>query len=67
MIDHESHLKSVLQTQKTLSAEISELNIIISSKREQYLKLQGIAEYLTSNGIKLTENEDTSQESTEKE
>ena len=57
MIDHETHLRTILETQKTLSGEISELNNIILSKREQYTKLQGIVEYLTSNGIKLEENE----------
>lgn len=57
MIDHESHLKNILETQKTLSREIQELNNILTVKREQFMKLQGIVEYLTSNGIKVEENE----------
>jgi hypothetical protein len=57
MIDHESHLKQILENQKTLSNEIQELNNILSIKREQFLKLQGIVEYLSSNGIKPEENE----------
>lgn len=59
MIDHEAHLKSILETQRKLATEITELNNILSSKREQYTKLQGIVEYLTSNGIKPEENEKT--------
>ena len=51
MINHESHLKSILETQRTLSNEMTELNNILSSKRQEFTKLQGIVEYLTSNGI----------------
>lgn len=57
MIDHESHLKKILESQKTLSTEIQELNNLLSIKKEQFLKLQGIVEYLNSNGIKPEENE----------
>lgn len=57
MIDHEAHLKQIFENQKTLSNEIQELNNVLSIKREQFLKLQGITEYLTANGIKLEENE----------
>jgi len=57
MIDHESHLKKIFENQKTLSNEIQELNNILTIKKEQFLKLQGIIEYLSANGIKLEENE----------
>jgi len=57
MIDHESHLKKIFENQKTLSTEIQELNNILTIKKEQFLKLQGIIEYLSANGIKLEENE----------
>ena len=59
MINHESHLKSILETQRTLSNEISELNNVLSSKRQEFTKLQGIVEYLTSNGITPEENKKT--------
>jgi hypothetical protein len=59
MINHESHLKSILETQRVLSNEISELNNVLSSKRQEFTKLQGIVEYLTSNGITPEENEKT--------
>jgi hypothetical protein len=59
MINHESHLKSILETQRTLSNEMTELNNILSSKRQEFTKLQGIVEYLTSNGITPEESEKT--------
>jgi len=57
MIDHEAHLKQIFENQRTLSTEIQELNNVLNVKREQYMKLQGIVEYLTSNGIKLEQPE----------
>ena len=57
MIDHETHLKQVIQDQRTLANEINELTNLLNIKKEQFLKLQGIIEYLSSNGIKLEEPE----------
>lgn len=57
MIDHESHLKQVIANQRTLASEIQELNTTIAIKKEQFLKLQGIVEYLEANGIKPESNE----------
>ena len=57
MIDHETHLKQIFESQRNLSNEISELSNVLNIKREQYTKMQGIVEYLTANGIKLEENE----------
>lgn len=68
MIDHESHLKQVIANQRTLASEIQELNTTIAIKKEQFLKLQGILEYLEANGIKPESNEqvdDTELQSTE--
>lgn len=59
MIDHENHLKTILETQKKLIGEINDLSGILSAKKEQYTKYQGIVEYLTSNGVKPEENEMT--------
>jgi hypothetical protein len=59
MIDHENHLKTILETQKKLIGEINDLSSILSAKKEQYTKYQGIVEYLTSNGVKPEENEMT--------
>lgn len=57
MIDHEAHFKNILEDQKKLSNEIQELTNILSIKKEQFFKLQGIVEYLSANGIKPEENE----------
>lgn len=57
MIDHETHLKQIFESQRKLSNEISELSNVLNIKREQYTKMQGIVEYLTANGIKVEEPE----------
>lgn len=56
MIDHETHLKNIIEAQKELAKELNELNNIMASKKEQFSKYQGIVEYLTGNGIKLPED-----------
>jgi hypothetical protein len=61
MIDHEAHLKQIFENQKTLSTEIQELNNVLNVKREQFMKLQGIVEYLSANGIKVEQPEQTEQ------
>lgn len=57
MIDHETHLKQIFESQRKLSNEISELTNVLNIKKEQFTKMQGIVEYLTANGIKVEENE----------
>ena len=57
MIDHETHLKQIFESQRKLSNEISELSNVLNIKREQYTKMQGIVEYLTANGVKVEESE----------
>lgn len=57
MIDHEKHLRDILQNQRSLRTEIQELDGILAIKKEQFSKLQGIVEYLSANGIKPEENE----------
>lgn len=57
MIDHESHLRKILEEQRTLSGEIQEMTNALNFKREQFMKMQGIIEYLAANGIKPEENE----------
>lgn len=59
MIDHESHLRSILESQRKLATEITELNNALSMRKEQFAKQQGIVEYLTANGISPEENERT--------
>ena len=40
MIDHEKHLREVLEVQKKLSNEITELNNIISVKKSNILSIK---------------------------
>ena len=57
LTDQQSHLQQVLEQQKTLVAEINELNNTVATKREMALKLQGVREYLEQTGVTLPEPE----------
>jgi hypothetical protein len=48
-MNFEDDLKKVLENQKILASEIQDLNNTLMIKREQFLKFQGIVEYLSSN------------------
>ena len=48
----------VLEQQKTLVAEINELNTQVDSKRQMALKLQGVLEYLQQLGVELPKEEE---------
>ena len=61
MIDHENNLTQILKEQKTILNEIQELNNTLAIKKEQFLKLQGIVEYLSANGIKPQNSEEVVQ------
>lgn len=63
MNNQQQHLSEITNQQKVLLSEIQELNANLNLKREQFLKLQGIIEYLTANGVTL-ENVNTIQEET---
>jgi hypothetical protein len=65
MTEQQQHLSQVLNQQKILATEIQELNTTLNMKREQFLKLQGIVEYLTGNGV-TPETTNTTQEELEK-
>jgi len=58
MTDQQQHLQQVLEQQKTLVAEINELNTQVDSKRQMALKLQGVLEYLQQLGIELPKEEE---------
>ena len=58
MTDKQNHLKQVLEQQKTLVAEINELNSAVESKKSMALKLQGVLEYLQQLGIELPKEEE---------
>lgn len=51
MTEQQQHLTSALNQQKTLATEIQELNNTLAIKREQFLKLQGVVDYLLQLGV----------------
>lgn len=53
MTEQQEHLSRILNQQKTLATEMQDLNNSLAFKKEQFLKLQGIVEYLTGNGVTL--------------
>jgi hypothetical protein len=61
MIDHENNLTQILKEQKLILNEIQELNNTLAIKKEQFLKLQGIVEYLSANGVKPQNSEEVVQ------
>jgi hypothetical protein len=53
MNEQQQHLTNILDQQKALISEIQELNNTIMMKREQFLKLEGVVEYLSQLGVTL--------------
>jgi len=62
MINQQQDLKNIIENQKTLINEITDLNNTIAIKKELALKYQGIIEYLTGSGVTLPESEEPSSE-----
>ena len=60
--DQQNHLKSVMEQAQTLATEINQLETQAKSKREMFLKLQGIVEYLQQTGVELPKEEEASTE-----
>ena len=58
MTEQQQHLQQVLQQQQQLAAEFEELQRQMTSKRELFIKLQGIAEYLQQTGVTLPTEEE---------
>ena len=58
MTDQQQHLQQVLEQQQQLAAEFDELQKQMTSKRELFTKLQGIAEYLQQTGVTLPTEEE---------
>ena len=55
--EQQNHLKSVMEQAQTLANEINQLEGQAKSKRERFLKLQGIIEYLQQTGVELPKEE----------
>ena len=65
-MDQAQHLKTLLERRSTLNGEINKLNQEIALKRELFIKVQGIIEYLNEIGVKLEEPQ-SSEETPQKE
>ena len=57
LTEQQTHLKSVIEQQQTLSQEVQQLNATLDSKRSMFTKLQGVREYLEQTGVALPEPE----------
>ena len=62
MTEQQNHLKTLLSRRLELSNEINKLNNEVAAKREMFLKVQGVIEYLSETGVTLPENEESTQE-----
>ena len=60
--EQQNHLKSVMEHAQTLATEINQLETQAKSKREMFLKLQGIVEYLQQTGVELPKEEEAKTE-----
>jgi prefoldin subunit 5 len=57
MTEQQEHLANLLQQRQTLSQELETLQGQATVKRELFLKVQGVIEYLTQIGVVLPEQE----------
>ena len=67
LTEQQTHLKSVIEQQQTLSQEVQQLNAALESKRAMFTKLQGVREYLEQTGVTLPEPEEAPAEAVEPE
>ena len=57
LTEQQTHLKSVIEQQQTLSQEVQQLNAALENKRAMFTKLQGVREYLEQTGVTLPQPE----------
>jgi len=57
MTEQQEHLANLLQQRQTLSQELETIQVQATAKRELFLKVQGVIEYLTQTGVVLPEPE----------
>ena len=60
MEEQQVHLRNLLQQKNTLQQEISFMETQLSSKKELFVKVMGVIEYLTQIGVTLPEVEEDS-------
>lgn len=57
MTEQQQHLQNAIEQQRSIAADLDQLNAQTSMKKELFLKLQGVVEYLTQMGVTLPEPE----------
>ena len=55
MTEQQQHLKDLLQKREVLQKDLEGLQVQMNTKREVFLKVQGIIEYLAQIGVTLPE------------
>jgi prefoldin subunit 5 len=65
MTEQQEHLANLLQQRQQLSQELETLQGEATVKRELFLKVQGVIEYLTQIGVVLPEPEEAVEEVSE--
>ena len=65
MTEQQEHLSNLLRQRQQLSQELESLQGQVTGKRELFLKVQGVIEYLTQIGVVLPEPEETVEEVSE--
>ena len=55
MTEQQEHLSNLVNQRQTLSQELETLQGQVNVKRELFLKVQGVIEYLTQIGVTLPE------------
>jgi prefoldin subunit 5 len=54
-MEQQQHLKELTERRNSIQKELEELQVQMTTKRELFLKLQGIIEYLNQIGVTLPE------------
>ena len=54
-MEQQQHFKELTERRNSIQKELEELQVQMTTKRELFLKLQGIIEYLTQIGVTLPE------------
>jgi len=59
MTEQQEHLSNLVNQRQTLTQELENLQGQVNVKRELFLKVQGVIEYLTQIGVTLPEETQT--------
>lgn len=57
MTEQQQHLKELLEKRESIQKELELLQVQVNTKKEVFLKIQGIIEYLTQIGVTLPKEE----------